>query len=100
MTNLQQQYKENLNKQCSDQHLLEIGTFVSWRDVGPCLFGIKIRDITDIDHDGYNEQDRRRKLLNLWVERNGSDATYSAIITAMLKAKKLDEAEKVRKLIA
>ena len=103
VTDLQQQYNltsENLDKKCSTEHLLEIYSFVSWKDVGPRLCGIDITDITDIDRDENDEQDKRRKLLNLWVERNGSDATYRAIITAMLEAKKRDEAEKICVLIS
>ena len=86
-------------KKCSDGHRVEIAEFVSWREVGPRLKEIKELDIEDISREKCGEKENRKKLLHLWVERNGSDATYGAIITAMLRARKRDEAERVCELL-
>ena len=102
MAELQQRYNlrsEDLDKPCSYQHTLDIATFVSWKVVGPRLGRIEQRDMDDISLDKYNEQEKRENLLELWVERNGSNATYNAIITVMLEVKKRSEAEKVCKLL-
>lgn len=74
--------------------------FITWRDVGFRLPGIDRKvDLGDIEKDGYDEADKRRKLVSLWEERNGDDATYGVMITAMVKAGKVDEATKVCKLL-
>ncbi|CAI8045413.1 hypothetical protein GBAR_LOCUS25117 [Geodia barretti] len=91
--------KENLNTKCSDEHILDIGKFISWRKVGRRLKHIEERDIQDIDRDGKDEDDRRRLLLERWHEKNASDATYGEIINAMMKEQKRDEAEKVCELL-
>ena len=61
---------------CSEDHILEIQKFVSWKVVGPYLPKIKrLSDINAIDRDGKYEADKRRLLVDLWEERCGDDAT-------------------------
>ena len=88
-----------LAQKCSDEHMLDIGEFISWQDVGPHLPDISKDDVEDVHKDGFDQTDRRRRLMSLWEERNGEDATYDAMITAMTKARKNDEAERVCKLL-
>ena len=52
----------------------------------------------DTRKDGKDEQDKRRLLIDKWEDK-GSQATYDAMITAMLKAGKRKEAEDVFKLL-
>ena len=87
-----------LAQKCSDDHMLDIGEFISWQDVGPHLPDISKDDVKDVHKDGFDQTDRRRRLMSLWEERNGEDATYDAMITAMTKARKNDEAERVCKV--
>ena len=103
MDELQNRYhltSEHLAKECSREHRLEIGKFINWNVVGPCLGRITPTDIDDIQRDKHNQQDGRDRLLELWAELNGYEATYSVIISAMLKARKRNEAEKVFKLLS
>ena len=88
--------KEQLQEQCSDEHLTAISKFVSWNAVGPYL--VSRKDMSDIRKDGKYEQDRRALLIDKW-EDSGSEATYVAMITAMLKAKKGKEAKEIFKLL-
>ena len=67
--------------------------------MGSRLKEIKESDIEDIDKDGKDQNDKRRMLLDRWKERNGCDATYGAMISAMMKEQKRDEAEKVCRLL-
>ena len=76
--------KEQLQEQCSDEHLTAISEFVPCDAVGPYL--VSRQDMSDIRKDGKCEQDRRRLLIEKW-EKKGSEATYDAMITAMLKAR-------------
>ena len=95
--------ERKVKTKCSDEHMLEIEGFISWRQVGPRLSKINDsdnkQDMNDIEINGKDEADKRRKLITLWEERNGNDATYDDLITAMLKAGKKDEATKVCKLL-
>ena len=80
--------------------MLEIMGFIPWRDVGPCLPGIDMNvDLSDIQRDGHDEADRRRKLIRLWEERNAYNATYDVMLTAMVRAGKVDQATKVCQLL-
>ena len=88
--------EELLGKQCSDDHLTAISRFVSWDTVGPHL--VSRQDMKDIRMNGRDEQDRRVLLINKWEDK-GSEATYNAIVTAMLKAEKKKEAGVVLKLL-
>ena len=84
-----------LQKKCSKNHIMEMGKYISWNEVGRYLPRIETTDIKDIDCNGTDQKDKRRRLLDLWEERNADDATYDVMITAMLKARKKEEATKV-----
>ena len=84
---------------CSKDHSLEVEKFISWRYVGPHLDKIETHDIKDIDEDGYDQADKRRMLVYLWHERCGDNATYDALITAMLKAGRKNEATDICNLL-
>ena len=91
--------REDLIRAITDDHLREIGRSIAWRVVGPRLQRISSIDVRDIDMDGFNEADKRRRLLNLWQERNGQDCTYNSMIKAMLSAGENAEADKVSNLL-
>ena len=89
-----------LLQKCSQDHMLEIMGFISWRDVGPRLPGVDRKvDLSDIQKDGHDESDKRRRLVSLWEERNGDTATYDVMLTAMVLAGKVDEATRVCQLL-
>ena len=88
-----------LMKRVTDEHLLDIAQFIQWKDVGRRLKNIGTQTISDIDIDGHDQADRRSRLIDLWVDRNGDDATYHQMITAMLAANMKADAEKVCNLL-
>ena len=89
-----------LKKKCSEDHMYKIEKFISWREVGRHLPNISRHDLRGIDHSGHDDEDKRYRLLDKWEEKNGDDATYDVMITAMLKAEKKDQATEVCKLLA
>ena len=89
-----------LQTKVSDDHINEIAKFVSWEDVGRHLDKIGRPGVEDIQKDGDNEDKRRRLLVDRWEDKNGDDATYDSMVTAMIKAEKIDEATEVCKLLA
>ena len=92
---------EVLQQKCSEEHLYEMEKFISVQEVGYHLPKIGTVDLKDIEDD-YKEaaRRRRRRLVRLWVERNGDKANYDSMITAMIKAEKLDQATDVCKLLS
>ena len=88
-----------LKRKCSDTHLLEMVGFISWGKVGHFLPHIDEKDLNDIEKDSVDTPEKRQKLLTLWEWRNGDDATYDAMITAMLAAQERLEAVQVLKLL-
>ena len=102
MLDLAQKYQltpEMLQQKVTDEHMLDIQDFISWRDIGPYLSEIDRVDLNDIQREGDDERDRRRRLLNKWEDRNGLDATYKNMIFAMLRAGKKGDATKVCRLL-
>ena len=79
--------------------MLSIKQFIAWREVGPFLQEIERIHMKDIDRDGFDESDKRRRLIDKWEDLNGDEATYDVLITAMLRAKEKEDATKVCKLL-
>ena len=88
-----------MSKKCSYAHRVDIAEFVSWSEVGPRLKEIDELVMNDIKIENGGEKEKRMKLLDIWATRNGRYATYGAIIAAMLRAWKTDEAERVCELL-
>ena len=88
-----------LQQKCSEEHLLEIEKFISWQEVGRRLPKIGRAGVMDIERDGFDEAKRRQKLIDMWAQKTGDEATYDQMVTAMIKAEKINEATKVCKLL-
>ena len=91
--------ESSLQSKYSDDHMAEIEKFISWQEVGRHLPKITRLHLRDIGNDGRTQGEKRRLLLDKWEESNGDDATYDAMITAMLKAGKKAEATSVCQLL-
>ena len=93
---------EMLNKKCSEDHTFALEDILSeWKLVGRRLKGIKGKDIDDIDKDvKEGGKLKRQKLLELWHQRNGDDATYGDVVCALLLENCVEDATKVCKLIS
>ena len=88
-----------LMNEVTKDHRTDIKEFIQWQQVGPRLKGISDGDINDINKDGFDQADKRRMFVELWAEKNGSQATYYDLVKAMLKAQKRADAEKVCDLL-
>ena len=73
-------------------------TFISVHKVGPHLLKIDRVFLKDLDRDCRTSEGQREKLVYEWRERNASEATYYAMIAAMVKSKNIEDAERVCKL--
>ena len=70
----------------------------SFEDAAP-HFGFKQPEIAELRTDGNEERERRLKMLWKWKEKNGSDATYLAIVKIFLEMKNKQLAEVVLTVI-
>ena len=87
-----------LDMQCSKEHIYIIATFnFEWKTVGRRL--ITAQTIKDIDREGHSEQEKRDKMLERWLQSNGSGATYRVLINALSDVRNNQAAEEVRKLV-
>ena len=89
--------ESRLKAKISPAHMLEIKKFISWQEVGAYL-KLGQTGLNDIREDGSSASDKRRRLIDLWEQKNGDDATYDVMITAMLRAEQKSEATEVCQL--
>lgn len=87
-----------MDQKISDIHLIRIEEFINWQTVGRFL--VTRQELEDIRRNGYDENDRRGRLISLWNRRKADYATYDAMITAMLEAKDMLNATDVCKLLS
>ena len=91
-----QQYRltpEQVNSQVTCPHLIA-RHIVNWRHVAPHL-GLTEPDISAISVDGRDEQDRRNMMLNMWIRRNGYDASYHHLLEVCVEAGDRELAENI-----
>ena len=87
--------KDNLKKPCCDNLFMALMTEIpSFEDAAP-HFGFKQPEIVELRTDGNEERERRLKMLWKWKEKNGSDATYLAIVNIFIEMKNKQLAEVV-----
>ena len=90
--------REKFNDSISDEHLLEISTFLtSWKTVAPFL-KIESNDLEAIEQEK-DEQLKRLRVLQKWKGIFGFKATYRKLVEVLLKLAKADVAEKVCELL-
>ena len=90
--------REKINDGISDEHLLEISTFLtSWRTVAPFL-KIESNDLEAIEQEK-DEEVKRLKVLQKWKGIFGFTATYGKLVEVLLSRAKADIAEKVCDLL-
>ena len=88
--------KECACKKCSENFLTTkvAGIIIDWKALAPHL-GMSHPDVVAIKRDGVDEDDRRKKLLQRWLQRNGPEATYYKLIEAFIGAKYKNTADKI-----
>ena len=87
--------KHNLEKPCCDNLFMALKTEIPSFEYAAPHFGFKPPEIVQLRSDGSQERERRLKMLWKWKEKNGSDATYLAIVKIFLKMKSKQLAEVV-----
>ena len=90
---------DELNKECSKEHINDISLFpTNWQTVAP-LLGLDEVDEEDIQEDKTGAQNRRYKTLQKWKAKNVFKATYRVLVDVFLKIGRADFAEQVCRLL-
>lgn len=91
--------KEDCAKQVTDVHLEKISHShcSCWESLAPYL-SIGRNIVKAINRKG-DEYEKKIEFFNTWKQEKGSDATYKAIIVALLEIKCRNDAEEVFKLL-
>ena len=88
-----------LDKACTSEHLQDIALFLeSWRTVAPHL-GLSNVEAEEVENDGRAENEKRRKILEVWKARFAFKAKYLVLIKALLKIGRADQAEQVCRVL-
>ena len=88
-------HPERLNKCISDDHLLKIALLLpSWQKVTPHL-GLSEIDVSDVEREGKDEQEKRQNALQKWKGKFAFKATYRKLVEVLLSLSMADIAEKI-----
>jgi len=92
--------EECCNREITDIHISDfcLSGCTKWRLMAPNL-GLTESDVSDIKHDSLNEEEMRPNFLFKWRNKKGRDATYTALINALLKLGCRKDAELVCQLL-
>ena len=85
-----------LDVECTSGHLYDIAVLI-FKVVGKRLLDATY--VNDIDKEEVNEQRKRDRMLEKWLEIKGRRATYRAILTVFEKLSNRQAAEAVRNLV-
>ena len=90
----------DIDKECSDEDILAFGDFCDpWKQVGLHL-GLTEAQLSAIDEENRTVSLKRLAVLQKWKSRFAFRATYRALVNALLKCEKTDEARKVCNTLA
>ena len=88
-----------LYRACTSEHLKDIAlSLESWRAVAPHL-GLSNAEVQEVERDGTDEKDKRRKILEVWKAGFAFKAKYMVLIKALLKIGRADQAEQVCRVL-
>ena len=82
---------------CSEEDIYTIAEYdFDWRRVGRRL--LHDQKVTDIDHEGGSEGEKREKMLLEWKRTKSRDATYQALVKALRAIRNNATADRVEDL--
>ena len=86
---------ERLDEKVNNDHLLKIALFLrSWRLVALHL-GLSDIDVSDLEKEGKDEQEKRIKALQKWKDKFAFKATYRMLVEVLLQLSMADTAENI-----
>ena len=88
------------SQQASDSNLelITLSCCEQWKSLPPYLV-VETIVATDIDKTQKDPQEKRHDFFRKWKKIKGSGATYKVLITALLKIKCVEDAEKVCEIL-
>lgn len=91
---------EDCSKEVTEKHLDKICSFlcVNWRQL-PSYLEMKANVVTTVDCEQVKEAEKKRMFFLEWCQKKGPDATYKALIIALLEKEHVKDAANVCKLL-
>ena len=87
---------------CSSETISEISKWsFNWKEVGMNVLSSK--SVQNIERESLNaltEEEKREKILHMWLEQNQEKATYSALVELFELTQNAATAEALKKLLA
>ncbi len=84
-----------MNKEISTDRFYEIGpSLLEWRLLAPIL-NLTPLDVETIKRDNRGEESKRNKFLSVWKREQCEHATYRALMGALCKIERREDARKV-----
>lgn len=65
-----------------------------WYDLGIAL-GIKAPIVRNLEHDHQRVRERAHRVLEIWIEKNGREATVGRLACALIRIKRKRIADKL-----
>lgn len=84
---------EQINSKFAIAHLVA-RHIDNWRHLAPYL-GLTGPEISAISRNGHDELERRKMMLNEWIRKNGSNASYWCLLQVCLVADDKELAENI-----
>ena len=89
--------KHFLDQPCSDEHLCEIGSYITnWTTIAPYL---KLSQVDEEDISAFGLGGERIRMLRRWRQKYGSSATYRSLAASFQMAERADLIDKIRALL-
>ena len=103
LSSLLEHYKlteDEMNKAVSDVHIEVISQShcEHWRKL-PSQLKMKTIIVKDIDREQLDQEEKRLAFFKRWKQEKGFEATYKALVIALLEKKCREDAENICKLL-
>ncbi len=86
---------EELNKEVTRDKFHEVGpSLLDWRLLYPIL-NVTQPEVEAIERDNHGEELKRNKFLSVWKQKQCEHATYRALVVALCKIERREDARKV-----
>ena len=87
-----------METKCDRDIILKVSLLkFNWESVGKRL--LDDQSVDDINREGYNELDKRERMLLQWLQQKGSRATYRRLVEVLKELKCKETAEAVTRLV-
>ena len=89
-----------LDEEVSEEHLRDVSRIIDDHEIVGCELGLSSAEMEAINRYARTQQLKKVIMLRKWKEKFAWNATYRRLIEALLKCRRVDDAQKVCELLA